>query len=144
MSTTSSNVIEFYINDQNKDDQNKEKNLKLLLLDFDHTICKPKTDHINKIGKLLKNGRTFPVDENDWMWLRPNIPIRVIIGFGKSTDLNVIRKPNPLLFTEEFDKETSLFVGDAAGRPADFSDSDKEFAKNIGMKFCIPEDIFPI
>lgn len=159
------------------------KNQKILALDYDHTIVKPKQDHVNEKNITLKNGREFPVDKNDWMWLRPNvptivkkyyndgyniviitnqsklwkidmikeslitleIPIKVVVGFGKVTkDPSVIRKPNPALFKDTFDKETSLFVGDAAGRPADFSDSDKIFAKNIGMKFCIPEDIFPI
>lgn len=39
-------------------------------------------------------------------------------------------------------KEETFYCGDAAGRPADFSDSDIKFAKNIGVKFILPEDIF--
>lgn len=152
---------------------------KILALDFDWTIIKP------------KEGRTFPKDKDDWQWLRPNVPgiikeyynngfkiyivtnqtkewkrimiqnvvdeltsnnilnIEVIIGFGPSKDPSTIRKPNPLLFTNgkktiKFDKDLSIFVGDAAGRVDDFSNSDKIFAENIEMTFAIPEDIFPI
>lgn len=38
--------------------------------------------------------------------------------------------------------KVSFFCGDAAGRPQDFSDSDKEFAKAIGIDFKIPEELF--
>lgn len=34
------------------------------------------------------------------------------------------------------------YCGDAAGRKTDFSDSDKVFAKTLGIDFKIPEDIF--
>lgn len=40
------------------------------------------------------------------------------------------------------DLKKSFFVGDAAGRPTDFSDSDREFAKAIGIPFKTPEDVF--
>lgn len=58
------------------------------------------------------------------------------------------RKPNIGmwdLFTQNIDVDTenSIFVGDAAGRPQDFSDSDIMFAKNIGLRFFTPEQIFP-
>ena len=33
------------------------------VFDLDWTLIKPKT------------GNTFPKDENDWIWLRPNVPI---------------------------------------------------------------------
>lgn len=39
-------------------------------------------------------------------------------------------------------KELSFYVGDAAGRENDFSDSDKEFANNIGILFYLPEFFF--
>ena len=42
----------------------------------------------------------------------------------------------------DVDKRTSFYAGDAAGRPQDFSDSDKEFAKAIGLEFKTPEDMF--
>lgn len=37
------------------------------------------------------------------------------------------------------DKEQSFFVGDAAGRPQDFLDSDKVFASTVGINFYVPE-----
>lgn len=38
----------------------------------------------------------------------------------------------------------SFYCGDAAGRPGDFSDSDKKFAEVCGLSFKVPEDVFPI
>ena len=35
---------------------------KMMGLDFDHTIVKP------------KNNKTFPSNKDDWEWLRPNVP----------------------------------------------------------------------
>ncbi|CCE86812.1 Piso0_005325 [Millerozyma farinosa CBS 7064] len=40
------------------------------------------------------------------------------------------------------DRKNSIFIGDAAGREGDFSDSDKEFARNIGITFYTPEEYF--
>lgn len=42
----------------------------------------------------------------------------------------------------ELDLESSFFVGDAAGRPIDFSDSDLKFAQAIGLQFYTPEEFF--
>lgn len=64
-----------------------------------------------------------------------------------------LRKPNIGMYIEfEKDyasvtgeslvKEDILYVGDAAGREADHSDSDLKFAENCGIQFKIPEDIF--
>lgn len=48
-----------------------------------------------------------------------------------------------LLSTHEtVDYEKSFFVGDAAGRQGDFSNSDLLFAQNIGVQFYVPEDFF--
>jgi len=38
--------------------------------------------------------------------------------------------------------ESCFFVGDAAGRPGDHSDTDKVFAKAVGMQFYTPEEAF--
>lgn len=38
--------------------------------------------------------------------------------------------------------EDSFFVGDAAGRPNDFSDSDSKFAENANLRFYTPEEYF--
>ncbi|KAG7813549.1 hypothetical protein KL921_001095 [Ogataea angusta] len=65
----------------------------------------------------------------------------------------LFRKPNTGMFsqflqdyqlTEEMlDRNSSFFVGDAAGRPVDFSDSDLKFAENLKLKFFTPEEYFP-
>ena len=47
-----------------------------------------------------------------------------------------------LLYNKEINKEKSVFVGDALGRKCDFSDSDKVFAENIGVKWFSPEEFF--
>jgi bifunctional polynucleotide phosphatase/kinase len=70
------------------------------------------------------------------------IPLFVVIATEKCD-----YKPNPILFNtllgeNEINKEESFFVGDALGRKSDFSDSDKVFAENIGIKWYSPEDIF--
>lgn len=70
------------------------------------------------------------------------IPVFIVIATDK-----IIYKPNPILF-EKFignniiNKNDSFFVGDALGRKSDFSDSDKIFSENIGIKCYSPEDIF--
>ena len=70
------------------------------------------------------------------------IPLFVVIATEKCD-----YKPNPILFNtllgeNEINNEESFFVGDALGRKSDFSDSDKVFAENIGIKWYSPEDIF--
>ncbi|ESW97430.1 hypothetical protein KL918_001043 [Ogataea parapolymorpha] len=65
----------------------------------------------------------------------------------------LFRKPNTGMFsqfledyqlTEEMlDRDNSFFVGDAAGRPGDFSDSDLKFAENLKLQFYSPEEYFP-
>lgn len=42
----------------------------------------------------------------------------------------------------QVDLEKSFYVGDAAGRKNDFSDSDREMAKALKLKFFTPEEFF--
>jgi bifunctional polynucleotide phosphatase/kinase len=71
-----------------------------------------------------------------------NIPMIIVIAKDKD-----IYKPNPYIFTEnvkkEWDKRKSFYCGDALGRAADWADSDRQFAENIGMQVKQPEEIFP-
>lgn len=73
-------------------------------------------------------------------------PLVMIIGNKE------IRKPQKELFyylfelfptktEKDIDFNQSFYVGDAAGELGDFSNSDKEFAKNINFKF-IPTNLF--
>jgi len=57
------------------------------------------------------------------------------------------RKPNvrmyKLLETLIPNIKKVYYIGDAAGRKQDFSDSDKKFSQNTNMTFFTPEEIFP-
>jgi bifunctional polynucleotide phosphatase/kinase len=71
-----------------------------------------------------------------------DIPLFVVIARDKN-----LYKPNIELFNKfikkhSIDLDNSFFVGDALGRKSDFSDSDKVFAENIGIKCYSPEQIF--
>jgi bifunctional polynucleotide phosphatase/kinase len=71
-----------------------------------------------------------------------NVPIFIVIATDKCD-----YKPNPILFNNlvgnnKINKDKSFFVGDALGRPSDFSDSDKVFAENIGIPYYSPEQVF--
>jgi bifunctional polynucleotide phosphatase/kinase len=64
-----------------------------------------------------------------------------------STGVDHYRKPDVGMW-QQLQKliphiEYAFYVGDAAGRPQDFSDSDRLFASNIGIQFYTPEDFFP-
>ncbi|KAL3681272.1 hypothetical protein R1sor_024228 [Riccia sorocarpa] len=81
------------------------------------------------------------------------VPMQVFIACGKSNANDIYRKPATgmwQLLEEHFnagriiDKERSFYVGDAAGRKKDHSAADLEFAKTLGLKFLLPEDVFTI
>ncbi|KAK0107173.1 hypothetical protein ONS95_003878 [Cadophora gregata] len=83
-----------------------------------------------------------------------NIPISIYAATGK----DIYRKPRTGMWTEllndydieldSLDLDSSIFVGDAAGRealngqPKDFSCSDRNFAHNVGIRFYTPEEYF--
>ncbi|GJN87618.1 hypothetical protein Rhopal_000573-T1 [Rhodotorula paludigena] len=74
------------------------------------------------------------------------IPFRAFAAF----DFNEFRKPAPGMwdaFVHQcnggvVDYDTSFYVGDAAGRPADWNDTDRKFAINCGLTFFTPEEFF--
>eukprot|EP00834_Sanchytrium_tribonematis_P000738 NODE_14_length_51535_cov_1.125049.p16 type:complete len:370 gc:universal NODE_14_length_51535_cov_1.125049:8003-6894(-) len=76
---------------------------------------------------------------------RIDMPLYVLM----STQYDYFRKPCPGMFmllldlvgpTKDFSK--SYFVGDAAGRSDDFSDTDLKWALNNNLKFLVPEQFF--
>lgn len=80
------------------------------------------------------------------------MPLRILAALNK---YDIYRKPNIGMFQVvedlyrergyEIDLESSVFVGDAAGRlggrgvSKDHSDTDYKFALNVGIKFLTPE-----
>lgn len=71
------------------------------------------------------------------------VPITALIAMNK-----IDYKPSINLFNEHIKKEIktthSFMCGDALGRKNDYSDSDLQFGKNIGIPVYSPEEIFPI
>jgi len=141
---------------------------KLAIFDFDWTLVRPtrgkkfpkdKDDWVwwrTSVPKILKkyakeNYRLVIVTDQTKDWKVKMIQdvikslglsFTVIIGMEKN-----MQKPNPSLFLNEidsFDKENSIYVGDAAGREGDWADKDKKFADAVGLKFYTPEEIFPL
>lgn len=74
------------------------------------------------------------------------IPLFIVVSYALSKEDKKYYKPNILMFKElikgEYNKKLSFFVGDALGRPSDFSDSDKVFAENLGIPYISPENFF--
>lgn len=69
-----------------------------------------------------------------------NIDVTLVISRDKSTN-----KPCRLLFDEivgKYSKKSSFYCGDAGNDVGDWSNVDIEFAKNIGVKYYRPEEIF--
>ena len=58
------------------------------------------------------------------------------------------QKPSTLLFHNALPSfqmaESAFYVGDAAGRPGDWSDRDRVFAQNLNVVFRTPEEMFPL
>lgn len=76
-----------------------------------------------------------------------DVPMYVIAATGS----NQYRKPDTGMWDffactlnqfKIIKKATSVYVGDAAGRPHDHSGDDRLFAKNVGVKFFTPEMYF--
>lgn len=72
-----------------------------------------------------------------------NDKIDIVVSIRKDE----YRKPNVSMwdfYTKDrnVDYEKSFYVGDAAGRKNDFSNSDLKFAENVGIKFYTPEEFF--
>lgn len=76
---------------------------------------------------------------------RLELPCLAIIAMDKED-----HKPNPTAFNTNLPvrkwtkRDVSFFVGDALGRPNDWSDVDRLFAEAVGFKTILPpEDFFP-
>uniref|UniRef100_A0A0D6R2Q3 PARP-type domain-containing protein n=1 Tax=Araucaria cunninghamii TaxID=56994 RepID=A0A0D6R2Q3_ARACU len=102
-----------------------------------------------------KNSRQKAIDSKvgrlEGFIKRVKVPMQVFIACGIEGSGDPFRKPKPgmwRLMQRHFnsgiavDMEQSFYVGDAAGRIKDHSDADISFAKGVGLKFFVPEDIF--
>lgn len=135
------------------------------IFDFDHTIVKPKNGKPfpsdkndwefnrkcvpNKLRDVSKThqmvivtdqSKPFKIEMIRNVVKELGINFNIVIGLEKE-----YKKPDNRFFLKcmpEFKaKDYDFFVGDAAGRIEDWSDVDKNFAKNIGVEF-IPTDIY--
>ena len=139
---------------------------KFAIFDFDWTLVKPKNGRkfpkekddwqymrnsvpevLKKFGKthhvviVTDQSKPWKIDQiNDVMKDLELEHLTLVIGVKT-------QKPETALFNKAFPKfkpENAFYVGDAAGRPGDWSDKDKEFAKNLNVKFLTPEEIFAL
>jgi bifunctional polynucleotide phosphatase/kinase len=141
---------------------------KIAAFDYDHTLVKPKSkstfnknvddwmwlrpnipdivrDFYEKgygIVIFTNQSKRFKREQIEIAMAELGVPCKVFIAFKKK-----YKKPDPFLFNlykrDGFDFERSFFVGDALGREGDWSDSDRDFAINCGLKYFSPEEIFP-
>ena len=97
---------------------------------FTNQFCRGKKDLKSKLDRIAHFIENF-----DW-------DVAVFIATKKDS----FRKPAPGMWNFAKDLlqqcEFRMFVGDAAGRVQDFSDSDKQFAENASIKFLEPEQVF--
>jgi bifunctional polynucleotide phosphatase/kinase len=148
----------------------KIKNTNYAIFDFDWTLVKPKDNRKFPTNiedwKYLRNSvkhtlqkyklthHIVIVTNQTKLWKVDQIKL-VIEDLELTNDSTIIigfttRKPDTSLFLKAFpnflenNNENTFFVGDAAGRVGDFSDSDKQFATNLKIKFMLPEEIFPL
>lgn len=115
----------------------------------------------NKLNELYKSGFCVIIFSNQkglssGKFSSPDVWIKKIKLIGEhlkipfrcfaSIDSDIYRKPFPTLFnnlTKNINiNSLSFFCGDAAGRKNDFSDTDRKFAVNCGLKFKVPEELF--
>lgn len=143
----------------------KSRKQNFAIFDFDWTLVKPKAGRKfptkvddwmylrpsvpEVVRKAAKDHQIVIVTDQSKRWkidqiqaVMEDIDVDYTAIVGVET-----QKPNTRLFLGEFpkfDPAKAYYVGDAAGRPGDWSDKDKVFAKNLGIKFFYPEEVFPL
>ncbi|ODV64005.1 polynucleotide 3'-phosphatase, partial [Ascoidea rubescens DSM 1968] len=143
---------------------NNSKNLNIIVIfsnqggivaDFNQKSFKNYQNKINSILNQLKLIKFYPL-----IYSSARIPKSSHLNSNQNNN-NLYRKPNIGMWNQflkdlesisndkditnirhHIDYYNSVFIGDAAGRSQDFSDSDKLFAKNIGIQFKTPEEFF--
>jgi len=141
----------------------------LAVFDFDGTIVKPREGRPHPkdvedweftrpsvpsvLQDLAKTHRLVIVTDQSKPWKVDQIHA-VMRAIGIDPSLVVAfekahQKPSTTLFERllpsgSYDKATAMYVGDAAGRPGDWSDCDRVFAERAGLRFQVPEQVFPL
>lgn len=144
---------------------NPRKELPIAAFDMDWTLICP------------REGRKFPVDVEDWQWLRPEVPERIrdvardyriviITDQSKQWRLRqimavintlgvpvtaivggVTKKPSTEWVLKALGPDDgaqiAMYVGDAAGRPGDWSDVDRVLAERLGVPFHAADAFWP-
>ncbi len=109
-------------------------------------------DKVNNVLTDLLNEGIDPwifISTKDDKYRKPNIGMweYFINNFTKKSQDFLGDSGKSLVISHNFNHEInfkeSFYVGDAAGRPQDHSDSDLKFAEKIGILFNTPEEIFP-
>lgn len=102
-----------------------------------------------RIELILKELNNQGIDLGKiWIYASPKKPAKY--QGSNHEQFDKMRKPNIGMFEEfikEFGKdkinlEESYFIGDAAGRKKDFSNSDLKFAENCKLQFKTPDEYF--
>jgi bifunctional polynucleotide phosphatase/kinase len=116
-----------------------------------------------KINKLIKDEYCFIIVSNQYKlngmreteWIKKldnilnTLNVETLVCCAKQK--NKFRKPMTGFFDEIIEKidnkiviskKDSFYCGDACGRETDHSDCDYKFAKNIGISFFTPEELF--
>nr|XP_023418950.1 bifunctional polynucleotide phosphatase/kinase isoform X2 [Cavia porcellus] len=141
---------------------------KLLVFETPGLKSRGKVAAFDLDGTLIttRSGKVFPTGPSDWRILYPEVPRRLqqldTEGYKVlvATHAGMCRKPLTGMWEHLQERANegvhislsdSIFVGDAAGRPADwapgrkkkdFSCADRLFALNLGLPFATPEEFF--
>lgn len=140
---------------------------RLAIFDFDWTLVKPQAGRKfptkvadwewlrpsvpEVVRRFAKDHQIVIVTDQSKPWKLDQIKA-VIAELGVVDHLTIVvgvktQKPDPSLFLSaypKFHKEKAFYVGDAAGRPGDWSDKDRKFAAAIDVEFKTPEELFPL
>jgi len=142
---------------------------KIAAFDYDWTLVKPKSGGTfpkneedwqwlrssvpAKIEEYYKKGFCIIVFTNQtkaWKNIQIenslnslNLPILVLIANDKENHKPSINMFDQFVKKDKIKLNTSFFVGDALGRPNDWSNTDKLFAEAVGFPIKTPEEVFP-
>jgi bifunctional polynucleotide phosphatase/kinase len=138
---------------------------KFAIFDFDWTIVKPKDgrkfpkdagdwQYIREsvpivIREFAKDHQIVILTDQSKDWKLDQIKaVMLDLGVVNTAIIGVkTKKPDNSLFKSIYPNikpEKAFYVGDAAGRPGDWSDKDLQFARSLGFKFFAPEELFPL